>query len=237
MCNVKGLTHSPQAQLDPCCQGTQSKYSPSKTLMTLYLWNKEWKKKDTLQAYHGRILGLTGRICSFKILHMYFIFLSLLIFFHPCSNFFGLLKLFWGGGVCCCCCCLFVGGYIFYILHSFSHLLRPGLISPRDTNTLLEAEWGQEENSLMWFKSTFISVCQSLPGSLPCPEGEELPLELSCFQQERQNLSIPFPHQIDFQFIEHQRWAVWRQLYQPCCAQNFGNQNSFLQLLMLNNIS
>lgn len=136
----------------------------------------------------------------------------------------------WGGW-----CLLAV--YIFCILNSFCYLLLPELISPRDTNTLLEAEWGQKENSFMWFKSTFMSVCQSLPGSLPYPEGEELPLELSCFQQERQSLFIPFPHQIDFQFIGHQRWAVWRQLYQPCCAQNFGNQNSFFQLLMLNNVS
>lgn len=142
-----------------------------------------------------------------------------------------LLLLFLFGFVC------LLRDYIFYILNSFSYLLLPELLSPRDTNALLEAEWGQKENSFLWFKGTFISVCQSLSGSLPCPEGEELPLELSCFQQERQSLTLPFPHQIDFQFSKHPRWAVWRQLYQPCCAQNFGNQNCFLQLLMLNSLS
>lgn len=95
-----------------------------------------------------------------------------------------------------------LGGFIFYILNSFSYLLLPELVSPRDT--LLEAERGQKENSFMWFKSAFIPVCQSLSGSQLCPEGEELPLGLFCFQQEKQSLAIPFPHQIDFQFIRHQ---------------------------------
>lgn len=70
---------------------------------------------------------------------MYFIFLSLLGFFYPHSNFFSLLELFWGDFVVVAVVCL-LGVYIFYILNSFSHLLHPELISPRDTNTLLEAE-------------------------------------------------------------------------------------------------
>lgn len=127
-------------------------------------------------------------------------------------NFFSPPLLLWllgvvsGGLSCCCCHCLgflvYWGGFIFYILNSFSYLLLPELVSPRDT--LLEAERGQKENSFMWFKRAFIPVCQSLSGSQLCPEGEELPLGLFCFQQEKQSLAIPFPHQIDFQFIRHQ---------------------------------
>lgn len=101
ICNTTGLTHLSQAQLHPCYQGPLWNYSSSKILTSPYPWNREGRKKRTLQAWHRRILGLTGRIHLFKIRHTYFtIFLSWLIFiFSPFLALWPLGVVFWWFGV------------------------------------------------------------------------------------------------------------------------------------------